>query len=226
MLRLFYDIQYISLLPLYLLKSIAMHTASQLKNLRRTPLSYPDLGPWAGVLMLLCSIFMVGSRFTTDPFVQLPTQVPSFRCRLEGPDVVISVNKENQYYLTIYGTNLQAAIIKQVAERHNVSLSNKQIVGLDKLTFIGQAVQQLPLWLSASPFQRHNFAKGIPTEIHDDQFSEYIAAANSIFLKQRGRYPSYGIRADKRLSAARIKRVFQLLKNQNIHYFSLAAEFK
>lgn len=203
-----------------------MHTFRQLKNLRRPILSYPDLGPWAGVLMLLCSIFMVGSRFTTDPFVQLPIQSLPFRCILEGPDVIISINEKSQYYLTVYDEALQTEMIKQVAKRHNVALSKKQVVELNKLTFIGQDIQQLPVWLSSPPFQRHKFAKGIPVKLYNDQLSEYIAAANYIFVKQRGNYPFYGIRADKRLLAAQIKHFFNLLQNQGIHHLAFIRNLK
>ncbi|HEX8350334.1 MAG TPA: biopolymer transporter ExbD [Hymenobacter sp.] len=201
--------------------------STKAKHLRRSPLSLPDLGPWAGVLLLLCAVFMLAARFADQaPFLRLPTVKNYFPgCFLErNYNLIISIDAKSQIYIAVNDDLLQTTIIQQVAKRHNITFTTAQLQQLQKIPFLSQDIRRLPAWLSASRMEQQQFPRGIPASSIDDQLSEYIAASVSESPALYGKPIRVELRADETLRAAEVTHVMQLLRKQGINYINFITE--
>jgi len=200
--------------------------STRAKYQRRSPLALPNLGPWAGILLLLCFVFMSAGRLADPaPLIKLPMIHWFPVCKLEENYIlIISIDAKRQAYLAIEDSPLQTAVIRQVAKHHKITFTADQLEQLQKMPFFSQDIQRLPAWLSASGVKRQQFPKGIPASSSNDQLSEYVATSISESLALYGRPIHIKFRADESLPAADVKHVMQLLQKQGINYFSFVAE--
>ena len=210
-----------------------MNTVKQLKHSRRPVLLHPDLGAWAGLLFLLCCVFMfawqrIPSFPAPVPLVHIPSYTSYEVCGMrEGSPVVISVDAAHRFYVAAYDNSMQAAIVKAVAKQHHVSFTTSQLRELRKIPFVNQDIRQLPAWLSAvETTGRQPFPVGIPSSADDNQVADYIAATIQASEAIHHRPAVFDLRLDASLSGAQVQEVFQLLQNHGIQYFNLILERK
>ncbi|WP_324671718.1 hypothetical protein [Hymenobacter sp. GOD-10R] len=193
------------------------------KRHHRSPIAYPDLGPWAGILLLLCAVFMAAAKFEhAAPYVRLPMLSAGYiSCMPEHHTLIIHVDAKNRFYLSIDDEPLQTAIIQKVAQHHHIHFTTKQLQALHKMPFVSQDIQHLPAWLAASKMERQHFPQGIPTMSANDQLSEYLTTAVAEYKVLYGKPIFFALRADERLSIDQIKKVTMLLQKHGVHYLNL-----
>jgi biopolymer transport protein ExbD len=193
------------------------------KRLHRSAIACPDLGPWAGVLFLLCTVFMAAAKFENSaPYVRLPMLSAGYiSCMPERHTLTIHVDAKNNPFMTTDTEALQTAVIQRVAQYHHIQFTADQLRELRKMQFISQNIQRLPAWLTASKAERLRFPLGIPATAADDQVSEYLTAATTQCKALYGKPIFFALRADERLSVSQIKKVTTLLQKQGVHYLNL-----
>lgn len=205
-------------------------TFSYTKRHRHSAIAYPDLGPWAGLLLGLCALFMTPPtarfRFADQaPYVRVP--ITSFKHTnglRESHSLTLSIDSENRIYIAADNEKLQTAIIEQVAQQHRIRFTSAQLSELRKMSFLSQDIRRLPAWLTASTIERQQLPSGIPAMPGNDQLSEYIAVSISASLTLFDKPIFFTLRADERLTAAQIKYVISLLQRQGINRFHVLTE--
>lgn len=204
-------------------------TFDRLRYLKRSSPFFPDLGPWAGVLLALCFVFMFAAEWlpVPTPFVHTPSST-YMGCRLRDNNyrAIISVDADNRFYLAAYNDSMLLTAIKQVAKQHHVSFTTAQLQALRKLPFLSQDIRQVPAWLSATAVERLQFPVGIPATPDNNQIAEYIAATIRASETLFRAPASFELRLDGSLSAAQVKRIFRLLQDQGVNYMNLVTEMK
>jgi biopolymer transport protein ExbD len=182
----------------------------------------------ASVMLLLVMFYMSGSKpvsIFAEPSVQLASSTSECRCP-EVHSIIVSVDAKNRVYVAADDEKVQTAMIRQVARQHHVRLTVLQLLRLPDILFLSTDIQELPAWLSASVRERQLMTTGISTAADNNQLGEYINAGMAICRAKFGKPAYLVLRMDKRLLAPQAMRIFQLLQDQGIHRFNLAAELE
>lgn len=192
--------------------------------LRPLPMGFcrPVLGWWGAVLLILCGLFMTSAKFvSSQPVVWLPS-ISSNSCYRGLHYInVFSLDAQGRTYFQA-NDDIQVAVVKQVAREYGIRFSESQLRELDKTTFIGQDIRQLPAWLDAPVRLRRQFPVGIPAS----QLPAYVTASRQVSESKFSRAAYFGLRADQRLAAGTVMRWFGMMQQQSINRFHLVTEME
>ncbi|MCB2408308.1 hypothetical protein [Hymenobacter lucidus] len=200
-----------------------------LPYVRRHPIMYSHgMSGTAAMAFVLVLFYMAIGRPQSpfaEPYLQLPTATRNYICILpEGYSLTISIDAKSRAYITISEQDLQLAIVRQIAKKHQIRLSAAQLREQRNTPFLSQDIRQLPMWIPDSIQERQQISTGIPSILGNDELSEYIATSISVTRALYGSALHVNLRVDRRQSTARVKRLFQLLRNQGIHRVTLLAD--
>ena len=191
---------------------------------RHPCIPHPELGPWAGILFLLCALLMTAAKLEyLAPYVQLP-MASTTSCFPERHSLILSIDSRNRFYIAASEEKLQTAIIQQVAQQNCIYFTPAQLKELRKMPFLSQNIRQLPTWLLASKVERQLQPLGIPAVANEDQVSEFVAASTTVCEALYGKPIYFTLRADKSLTAVQVLKMVDLLQKQGINRFNLIAE--
>ncbi|PJJ59180.1 hypothetical protein [Hymenobacter chitinivorans] len=194
-----------------------------------------EMAALTGIALSLCLLLASsGPLRSATPPVQLPLTYgqPPTCILLDNPPIIISLDAQNRAYLETDSLT-QTSLVQYVARQHGISFTAAELQQLGQLPFLSQSIEQLPAWLSASPTQRRDYAVGIPVAPGNDQLSEYIVASSNLYVTlyspsyfSAGICPHFRIRADARLSFARVRQIMRVLQNQGINRFDFVVNYQ
>jgi len=202
-------------------------TTLHLKRPQRPSLSLPDLGPWAGVLLILSTFCMLtGHIADSSPRINLPS-TSTIACRWDMNNfLIISIDAQNRVYLEANDTRIQAAMVEQVARQHHIHFTAAQHQELQRMPFLNQDIRRLPAWLSASRADRRQMTAGVPMVPGNDQLAEYISAGQAVSQALFSRRAYVMIKMDQALPSIHAKRMFHWLESQGIERYNLMAQYQ
>ena len=193
-------------------------------RLPRIAITLPDMGPLAGIVLALVAFHVPNSLFVEpEPRVEVPISSGS-GCGLRNDVYTITIDKKSHFFfgLSLDKRQYQTAIIERVAAAHGINLTTWQRGELQKFPYMGMDVQQLPSYFALPKAQRYALMKtGIPFGSNNNQLEEYIDAARCIYTTQKGMPIFCSIRADVHTPFAPLRKLINILQEQNINRFNL-----
>ncbi|MDB5270623.1 MAG: biopolymer transporter ExbD [Hymenobacter sp.] len=212
------------------LNPLLMLPALPRSSVRSRGIAPTDMGPFAGLLFLLLSFYLLTSRFEKEVGIVRREQVPynSNACSKypEENEALICLSPNQCLSFSVTSPAIQTAAIKLVAEQHKIRLTAGQLAALETLPFLRTDIEKLPGFLSLPTYQRNKLAeleKLAP--LNESQVLECIIAAKASAQSLTHRPIYTSLRIDSEVRMSDVQRLFDLLQTQGINRFNLQTQF-
>lgn len=153
----------------------------------KTPKGSPsiDMTPMVDLAFLLVTFFMLAATFRTDEPVDV--SIPSSIGEQDIPEktlVLVTVDKGGRIFFSCTGAEVREKVVKQMAAKYKVPLSQDNIKEFVRITSIGCSMGELPQYLSLDGEGRKKFQTeiGIPSDSLNNQLKDWINFANREML--------------------------------------------
>ena len=198
---------------------------------RKEGIPLPDFAPFAGVLLLVVSFFLVG-RFQnpTDEIVaseQLPYS-STWYCKLaENHEAIISLTAKNQLAFSVTSPAIQTAAIKAVALQHHVRLTPTELVELAKIPLLSINVESLPSYLG-QPASKRNSLNQLSelSPLSERELVECISKARELANTSAHGPMKIAVRIDSETKMNAVNHLTALLEGQGTNHVDLVTQFE
>ena len=144
-----------------------------------------DMTPMVDLAFLLVTFFMLAASFRSNEPVDV--NIPSSIGKDDIPEktlVLVTVDKGGRIFFSCAGEVVREKVVKQMAGKYKIALSQDQVDEFKKITSIGCSMSELPAYLSLDGEGRKNFptSVGIPADSTNNQLKDWINFANREML--------------------------------------------
>lgn len=182
-----------------------------------------DMTPMVDMAFLLVTFFMLTTKFQPDEPVKVEN--PKSTSQFKVPDIdktTIIVSNDGRVFFNFDGKYNRQALIYQMGKRYEIDFSQDEINTYAILGMTGVPMAEMRAYLNTKPEARTDFEqKGIPIDSLNNELNYWVilsraANPNSIII----------IKADNMSQYGKVKRIIQILQDQNINRFSLITSEK
>ena len=192
----------------------------------KMPRSSPalDMTPMVDLAFLLVTFFMLTAQFRPEEVVSVDT--PSSMSQLPIPKenlMTIIVDSTGRVFWDFTDKKVRTEVIKELASRYKLQLSEEQVTRFTNLNVIGLPVQQLPAYLDlnsgAERKEVDQQSKGIPIDDSNDQLRDWIQVTQSIFRTNapHGENPLVALKGDGNVNYSTVNKVIKIFQGPSIN---------
>jgi biopolymer transport protein ExbD len=182
-----------------------------------------DMTPMVDMVFLLVTFFMLTTKFQPDEPVKIENPKSTSQFKVPDKDkTTIIVSNDGRVFFNFDGKFNRQALIYQMGKRYEIEFSQDEINTFAVLGMTGVPMAEMRAFLNTEPEDRPDFQqKGIPIDSVNNELNYWIilsraANPNSIII----------IKADNMSQYGKVKRIIQILQEQNINRFSLITSEK
>lgn len=179
--------------------------------------------PMVDMAFLLVTFFMLTTKFQPDEPVKVENPKSTSQFKVPDKDkTTIIVANDGRVFFNFDGKYNRQALIYQMGKRYDINFSQDEINTYAILGMVGVPMAEMRAYLNTEPEARKDFVqKGIPIDSTNNELNYWILlsrAANpsSIIIIKADNMSQYGV----------VKRIIQILQDQNINRFSLITSEK
>lgn len=189
----------------------------------KMPRSSPslDMTPMVDLAFLLVTFFMLTAQFRPEEAVAVDT--PSSMSQSPIPTenlMTIIVDSTGRVFWDFTDKKVRTEVIKQLAAKYNLQLTEDQVTRFTNLNAIGIPAQALPQYLDLnSPTERKEMDKashGIPIDSTNNQLQTWISITQQIFSSGAGRNPLVALKGDGNVNYTTINQVIKTFQSPSI----------
>lgn len=182
-----------------------------------------DMTAMCDVAFLLLTFFMLTAKF--KPPEAVAVDMPSSHSNIKLPEenmMLISVDKEGTVFFGVLGQEVKKQTLKAMTNKYQVNLTEEEYKEFQMKESIGVPMKALKsiLNMSADELKNADFP-GIPVDSADNQLQDWIKAAYAANKQVKGENIRIAVKGDKDVSYNRMKRIIDILQEQNINKFNL-----
>ncbi len=175
-----------------------------------------DMTAMCDVAFLLLTFFMLTTKFKPEEVVQVDTPTSVSEKIVESTHTaIITVDKEGKAYFDMLGRNERQAALTTMQGKYQIALNSVQENAFINGSAIGCPMAELPMWLDKKAADRKG-QPGIPIDTAKNELRDWLAAGLYIDANL-----PFVIKADSKTEYPKIKRVIDILQENNINNFSL-----
>ncbi len=182
-----------------------------------------DMTPMVDMAFLLVTFFMLTTKFAPDEPVKVenPKSTSQFKVPEKDKTTIIVAN-DGRVFFNFDGKYNRQTLIYQMGKKYDIDFSQDEINTFAVLGMMGVPMNEMRAYLDTDPEARKDFdQKGIPIDSINNELNYWI-------ILSRAANPSsiIVIKADNMSQYGKVKRIIQILQDQNINRFSLITSEK
>ncbi len=190
----------------------------------KMPRSSPalDMTPMVDLAFLLVTFFMLTAQFRPEEVVAVDTPQSMSQSPIPTDNLMtIIVDSAGRVFWDFTDKKVRTEVIKDLASRYHLQLSEDQVTRFTNLNVLGMPVQQLPAYLELnSGSERREVdqqSRGIPIDSTNNQLKDWIQSTQNIFSSgSGGKNPLVALKGDGNVNYSVINKVIKIFQSPTI----------
>lgn len=181
-----------------------------------------DMTAMCDVAFLLLTFFILTA--TARQPEPLPVDTPSSTVTIKLPDSDISMLTVGQgkVFFGVVGQDVRMRALERMAEKYNVTFTEEEKKRFALVESFGVPMANLKQFIALNGSERNNLNQpGIPTDSTNNELDQWILQARYATKELHGQELRFTIKGDSKEEYPTIRKVIDILQEQNINKFSL-----
>lgn len=176
-----------------------------------------DMTAMTDVAFLLLTFFMLATKFKPDEPVVVDTPSSISEIKLPESDIIqITIDKSDRVFYGVDGQPTRVEVLKRMAEKYNISFTDKQVKEFSLLSTFGVPIAQLPQLLDTKPEDRAKVdQKGVPCDSLNNELADWIWQTRLVNKNVR-----VAVKGDRETSMPVVKKVIATLQDKKVNRFN------
>lgn len=188
-----------------------------------------DMTAMCDVSFLLLTFFILTA--TARQPEPLPVDIPSSTVQIKVPDTdlgIITVGDNGKMFFGVAGPKIRINMLNRISEKYGLSFTDEEKQRFSLIDGFGVPLSQLKGLINMDNTQRieKGVQNGIPADSTDNQLKEWILAARLATAEENDTQMRIAIKGDADEGYPAIKRVIDILQEQDLNKFSLITNLR
>ncbi|MRX47446.1 ExbD/TolR family protein [Pedobacter puniceum] len=186
-----------------------------------------DMTAMCDVAFLLLTFFILTA--TARQPEPLPVDTPSSTVTIKLPDSDISMLTVGQgkVFFGVVGQDVRMRALERMAEKYNVTFTEEEKKRFALVESFGVPMANLKQFIALNGAERNNLNQpGIPTDSTNNELDQWILQARYATKELHGQELRFTIKGDSNEEYPTIRKVVDILQEQNINKFSLVTSLE
>ncbi len=188
-----------------------------------------DMTAMCDVSFLLLTFFILTA--TARQPEPLPVDIPSSTVQIKVPDTdlgIITVGDDGKMFFGVAGPKIRVNMLNRIGEKYGLTFTDDEKQRFSLIDGFGVPLSQLKGLINMDNNQRleKGVQNGIPSDSTDNQLKEWILAARLATAEENDTQMRIAIKGDADEGYPAIKRVIDILQEQDLNKFSLITNLR
>jgi biopolymer transport protein ExbD len=188
-----------------------------------------DMTAMCDVSFLLLTFFILTA--TARQPEPLPVDIPSSTVQIKVPDTdlgVVTVGDNGKMFFGVAGPKIRVNMLNRIGEKYGLTFTPEEQQRFSLIDGFGVPLSQLKALINMDGSQRleQGVQNGIPSDSTDNQLKEWILAARLATAEENDTQMRIAIKGDAEEGYPAIKRVIDILQEQDLNKFSLITNLR
>lgn len=187
-----------------------------------------DMTAMCDVAALLLTFFILtATARVPDP---LPVDTPASTVKIKVPttDIAQLTIGQGKVFFGVAGQPIRERMLERISERYKVNFTPEEKKRFSLIESFGVPVANLKQLIAMTGDERNKpgVQPGIPMDSTDNQLNEWILAARYATKEIDNKEMRVSIKGDAKEEYPTVKKVIDILQDQNVNKFSLITDLK
>jgi biopolymer transport protein ExbD len=187
-----------------------------------------DMTAMCDVAFLLLTFFILTATARQPEPLPVDTPASTVKIKLPETDIATITVGQGKIFFGVKGQQIRMNMLNRISEKYSLQFSEQEKLRFSLIESFGVPVGNLKQLIALSGDERNQpgVQPGIPADSTDNQLNEWILAARYATKELNGTDLRISIKGDSREEYPQIKKVIDILQEQNINKFSLITSLR
>lgn len=182
-----------------------------------------DMTAMCDVAFLLLTFFILTAT-AKQPEV-LPVDTPNSTVQTKLPDsdlATITIGDKGKVFFGVTGQDIRKRTLELMSDKYGVKFSGDEMTKFSLMESFGVPIQSLNSIINMKSAERKDAGQpGIPKDSLDNQLADWVQNARKATIELHNKEINIAIKGDAKEEYPSIKKVMDILQNQEINSFNL-----
>ena len=182
-----------------------------------------DMTAMCDVAFLLLTFFILTATARQPEPLPVDTPSSTVKIKLPATDIATITAGHDKVFFGVAGQQVRVRMLERMAERYKIQFTDEEKNRFSLMESFGVPIANLKqvIHLSGEERNKEGVQPGIPTDSTDNQLNEWILQARYATKEINNKEMRVSIKGDANMEYPTIKKIIDVLQDQNINKFSL-----
>lgn len=181
-----------------------------------------DMTAMCDVAFLLLTFFILTATSKLPEALPVDTPSSTEQTKLPDSDLITLTVGDGKVFFDLKGKDVRVKTLELMAEKYGVEFSEKDKYDFSLMTDFGVPIGNLKQIIEMNSADRIKANQpGIPLDSLNNQLKDWVLNAREANVQINNKEPKVAIKGDSNEEYGAIKKILDLLQDQNINSFSL-----
>ncbi len=181
-----------------------------------------DMTAMCDVAFLLLTFFILTATAKQPEALPVDTPASTVESKLPESNLATLVVGNGKVFFDIKGKEVREKTLELMGEKYGVTFSDDEKKEFSLMTEFGVPIQSLSQIIKMKSADRTNADQpGIPKDSTDNQLKDWLLTAREANADVNGEQLQFAIKGDAKEDYPQIRKVLDMLQDQNVNTFSL-----
>lgn len=187
-----------------------------------------DMTAMCDVAFLLLTFFILTATARQPEPLPVDTPASTVKIKLPETDIATLTIGHGKVFFGVTGQPIRELTLQKIGKRYGIQFTPEEIKRFSLIETFGVPVANLKQFISMNGDERNksNIQTGIPTDSTDNQLNEWILQARYATKELNNKDMRISIKGDSKEEYPTIKKIIDILQDQNINKFSLITSLR
>ncbi len=181
-----------------------------------------DMTAMCDVAFLLLTFFILTATSKMPEALPVDTPSSTEQTKLPDSDLVMLTVGDDKVFFDLKGKDVRLKTLELMSAKYGVEFTDKEKIEFSLMTDFGVPIANLKQIINAKSADRAKIKQpGIPLDSLDNQLKDWVLNARQANVDINRQEPKVAIKGDSEEEYKVIKKVLDIMQDQNINSFSL-----